>query len=315
MIWQPGPSYAPVSRSASGADLVNRRTRTASFGALDPSGGPSSGSSSLMGDRAGAMFSPTSITSAVKRRWADWAALAVLAGLLYWSETAEPFQQIIQKEDMHLYRYPLKDNTVPSWSVPIIGTLGPLVVIIAHNRLSRGSGRELSTVVMGALLAVFLTALTTNLVKICVGRPRPSFAARCWPDGEEVWSSTPGVPLCSGSAALVKEGRKSFPSGHASWSFAGMFYLTLYLSAELEVFGGSAQVWRILVSIAPCVVSGFIALSRFFDYWHHWQDIAVGSFLGCAVSWVVTRMIQPSLLSRSPTWEGAPVFGNGPGEV
>jgi len=45
-----------------------------------------------------------------------------------------------------------------------------------------------------------------------VGRPRPNFAARCWPDGPPQYDVT-GVPLCSPDAVNPSDGRKSFPSG------------------------------------------------------------------------------------------------------
>jgi hypothetical protein len=46
-----------------------------------------------------------------------------------------------------------------------------------------------------------------------VGRPRPSFMARCWPDGMKPEWDTHGNALCAPNAVNVVEGRKSFPSG------------------------------------------------------------------------------------------------------
>ena len=40
---------------------------------------------------------------------------------------------------------------------------------------------------------------------------------RCFPNGEQVeWSDD---VECTGTNADIVEGRKSFPSGHSSWSF------------------------------------------------------------------------------------------------
>lgn len=33
------------------------------------------------------------------------------------------------------------------------------------------------------LFAIFLTAAITNCLKVAIGRPRPNFVFRCWPDG------------------------------------------------------------------------------------------------------------------------------------
>ena len=57
-----------------------------------------------------------------------------------------------------------------------------------------------------------ITACCINILA-CV----PFFSCRCFPNGEEVeWSDD---LICLGSKADVVEGRKSFPSGHSSWSF------------------------------------------------------------------------------------------------
>ena len=60
-------------------------------------------------------------------------------------------------------------------------------------------------------------------------RPRPDFLARCFPHG--VPAEVPledGFPACEEPGAPgVKDGYKSFPSGHASLAFAGLGFLTL----------------------------------------------------------------------------------------
>ena len=45
-----------------------------------------------------------------------------------------------------------------------------------------------------------------------VGRLRPNFVARCWPDGDLKFTGE-GIPDCAADAVNPGEGRKSFPSG------------------------------------------------------------------------------------------------------
>lgn len=107
-------------------------------------------------------------------------------------------------------------------------------------------------VLPGLLFSVAITAVLTDAIKDGVGRPRPDFFWRCFPDGLPVMCSpsvecfndrligalcmissdlsvilvalldvqaydnvTTGV-LCHGKASDIKEGHKSFPSGHTS---------------------------------------------------------------------------------------------------
>ena len=42
--------------------------------------------------------------------------------------------------------------------------------------------------------------------------------------------------LCSGLQDRIVEGRKSFPSGHSSFSFAVYVFAFLYISGKLRIF-------------------------------------------------------------------------------
>lgn len=89
------------------------------------------------------------------------------------------------------------------------------------------------------------TGLLTNWVKVQVGRPRPHFVNRCWPQGLKPVFSPDGVPLCADSAIDPAEGIKSFPSGHTSWSTSGegrpCWPGGLCLAASSAPLGGAAS--------------------------------------------------------------------------
>jgi diacylglycerol diphosphate phosphatase/phosphatidate phosphatase len=152
-------------------------------------------------------------------------------------------------------------------------------------------------------LSTCLTGVITNIIKLSVGRHRPDFIFRCWPDGvvpEDALSSSD--LQCTGHPDVIKEGRKSFPSGHSSFSFATWGFLFFYLSGKLGTFRcGSrpASAWRLLVSVSLLLVPTVLAISRTADYHHHWQDVTVGSLLGFAVVWMVYRQYYPPLSSTS----------------
>ena len=88
-------------------------------------------------------------------------------------------------------------------------------------------------------------------------------------------------------------GFRSFPSGHSSSSFAGLFYLSLYLSGKLHVLDQRGEVWRTLIVLIPTLAASCIAMSRIMDARHHPVDVLFGSALGILVAWGSYRQYFP----------------------
>ncbi|KAF2577155.1 hypothetical protein F2Q68_00002567, partial [Brassica cretica] len=93
-----------------------------------------------------------------------------------------------------------------------------------------------------------------------------------------------GDVICHGDKSVIREGHKSFPSGHTSWSFAGLGFLSLYLSGKIQAFDGKGHVAKLCIVILPLLVAALVGISRVDDYWHHWQDVFAGGLLGLVVS-------------------------------
>lgn len=127
---------------------------------------------------------------------------------------------------------------------------------------------ELTRSLLCLTLNFGLNGFLTCFLKVVIGRPRPSFFYRCFPDGK-------GTDLknCTGSPGIVMDGRKSFPSGHASFAFASMVFSVLYLIRKLRVFDAAnrGNSLRFIASFSPLLIAVSIAISRTCDYHHHWQ--------------------------------------------
>ena len=98
---------------------------------------------------------------------------------------------------------------------------------------------------------------------------------------------------CTGDPGTIIEGRKSFPSGHSSFSFAAWGFVFFYIAGKLGTFHCSRPIstWRLLLPLIFLLVPLSIALSRTSDYHHHWQDVLAGSVLGFAIIWMIYRQV------------------------
>ncbi len=212
---------------------------------------------------------------------------------------------------------PYHSSTVTSAVLYSVGYTVPFVVVLLTELyLQNGGGenvwrwrislhmRTLPPVLAATLktylfyvFAAFSTILLTNAGKVTVGRLRPNFLDVCNPDWEGVTCLTPdGRPRyvtdyrCLGNTDLfgddalseVAESRKSFPSGHASFSFQAAAFCALYLQARIAPITNKTFVVPFLQLVAASLAF-LTGLSRVTDFKHHPTDVLAGAILGAAV--------------------------------
>ncbi|KAG0489233.1 hypothetical protein HPP92_008044 [Vanilla planifolia] len=223
----------------------------------------------------------------------DWIILVLLGIIDIILNVIEPFHRFVGKDMLADLRYPMKSNTVPFWAVPLIAILLPILIIIGLY-FKRKNVYDLHNAILGLLFSVLITGVLTDAIKDAVGRPRPDFFWRCFPDGIDHYNNFTTSVICHGDKSVIKEGHKSFPSGHSSWSFAGLGFLSWYLSGKIKVFDRRGHIAKLCIILFPLLCAALIAISRVDDYWHHWQDVFTGGSIGLVVSLICYLQFFPA---------------------
>ncbi|KAL7608827.1 hypothetical protein Lser_V15G11738 [Lactuca serriola] len=222
-------------------------------------------------------------TKVARAHMHDWFVFIFLVIMEIILNVIEPFHRFVGAEMMEDLKYPLQDNTVPIWAVPIIAILLPFVVILIYYFI-RKDVYDLHQAVLGLLFSVLVTGVLTDAIKDAVGRPRPDFFWRCFPDGKGVFDPVTSNVMCTGLKSVIKEGHKSFPSGHTSWCFAGLGFLSWYTAGKIRAFDQRGHVAKLCIIVFPLLIAALVGVSRVDDYWHHWQDVFAGGILGLTVA-------------------------------
>ncbi|EPS72538.1 hypothetical protein M569_02216, partial [Genlisea aurea] len=212
----------------------------------------------------------------------DWLILLLLGIFLHILSLISPYHRFVGKDMISDLKYPMKTNTVPFWFVTAFSVLFPTAVSLLFY-LRQRNVYDLHHSILGLLFSVLVTEAITDVIKVAVGRPRPDFFWRCFPDGKDAYDQWGNV-VCHGDPEIIKQGHKSFPSGHTAFAFAGLGFLSLYLSAKIRLFDRRGHISKLCVPLLPLLAASLIGISRLCNYKHHWQDVLTGGFLGFVVA-------------------------------
>ncbi|EDK40090.2 hypothetical protein PGUG_04188 [Meyerozyma guilliermondii ATCC 6260] len=242
----------------------------------------------------------TSLHAAGRAKVADLGLVAVLIVLFFFTGSIEPFQRQFSLDDLTISHPFAEHERVTNHELFVYCLLVPFVMICVASIVSarRGSRASVTYIsLLGLIIAVFLTSVATDILKNFFGRLRPDFLARCEP---AAGTPTDILVLAKDVCTTKNKGRlldgfRTTPSGHSSLSFAGLGYLSLWLSGQLVVASPNVGSWRIVVAWVPAFGAALIALSRTMDYRHHFVDVTLGSILGMVISFVIYRHYFPGI--------------------
>lgn len=162
--------------------------------------------------------------------------------------------------------YPYVEEQITTWMLGVIAFLVPALIIalitllfVPGKEVRRASTRsqvwrlklwELEKGIAGLCFSVAVAFFITQGMKNMFGKPRPNMLARCNPNLNNIQDHVVGgygqelsirwtlvtIDVCqSGDEAKLNDGFRSFPSGHSSWSWSGLLYLTLYFCSKFAI--------------------------------------------------------------------------------
>nr|XP_020474041.1 phospholipid phosphatase 3-like isoform X2 [Monopterus albus] len=230
--------------------------------------------------------------------------LVLLVAVFLHKSPFTPYQRGFFCNDNSI-RLPYKTSTVSTTVLTAVGVTVPVVSIIIGESyriyfLSEGSKSFVGNPYISALykqIGVFIFGCAisqsfTDIAKVSVGRMRPHFLDVCKPDFSAINCSLGYITdyQCQGPDSRVQEARKSFFSGHASFSMYTMLYLVFYLQSRFTWHG--ARLLRPLTQFTLIMMSFYTGLSRVSDHKHHPTDVLAGFVQGALVAYCVAFFVS-----------------------
>uniref|UniRef100_A0A3Q0SDA8 Phospholipid phosphatase-related protein type 3 n=1 Tax=Amphilophus citrinellus TaxID=61819 RepID=A0A3Q0SDA8_AMPCI len=131
------------------------------------------------------------------------------------------------------------------------------------------------------------TALITDILQLMTGYPTPYFLTVCKPNYTTLNVSCEQNPyvmedICSGSdPAAINQGRKSFPSQHATLASFAAVYVSMYFNSTLTDSSKLLKPLLVFSFIMSAIICG---LTRIIQYKNHAIDVYLGFLLGGAIA-------------------------------
>uniref|UniRef100_A0A3B4ZFG1 Phospholipid phosphatase 3 n=1 Tax=Stegastes partitus TaxID=144197 RepID=A0A3B4ZFG1_9TELE len=230
---------------------------------------------------------------------------AGLPFLVIETSAVQPYRRGFYCDDESI-KYPAKNgDTISDGVLSAAGILITILSIIIGESyriyfLNEGSKSFVGNPYISALykqvgVFIFGCAISqsfTDIAKVSVGRMRPHFLDVCKPDFSTINCSLGYITdyQCQGPESKVQEARKSFFSGHASFSMYTMLYLVFYLQSRFTWHG--ARLLRPLTQFTLIMMSFYTGLSRVSDHKHHPTDVLAGFVQGALVAYCIVFFVS-----------------------
>ncbi|KAJ7170736.1 phosphatidic acid phosphatase type 2/haloperoxidase [Mycena crocata] len=229
----------------------------------------------------------------------DW-LLAVLIALFanFYLDRFQNFPDF-DLSDTRIQHSFIPKEVFPNNTLVYILVFSYVLLVISNLLLSRNMW-DLHHALLGLTVSFSLIGTFVEIVRISIGRPRPDFIARCNPFDNATNAHLFGLAnltVCQTPVTdpLIKDGMRSFFSGHACLSAAGLGFNSLYWAGKLQLFNQRSYTSKAWLVFAPLMVAIYIGITRITDHRHHWEDVVMGFFTGLFPTYVFYRQFYPAL--------------------
>ncbi|KAK9504474.1 hypothetical protein O3M35_010798 [Rhynocoris fuscipes] len=205
--------------------------------------------------------------------------------------------------------YKYNGDTISARLLLLITFVSPFLVVVGAecwcNRYKSGVCRDCSWWKAAViwyrdfLLGFLVVIAVTVVIKGIVGEPRPHFLDTCQPkEAKNCTNQFISKFECGNknvSSYYIQDASKSFPSGHAAFSFYLFVFLAWFLQRRLEDVKPI-----VIITLQTIVLTWAIgcSLSRLTDHRHHWWDVLAGSFIGSFIAICSIKSLSIGLKSN-----------------
>ncbi|KAK2962287.1 putative PAP2 superfamily [Blattamonas nauphoetae] len=169
------------------------------------------------------------------------AILPLFTCVLYFGN---PVERPFSLEWEHIQKPHIERETIPTKLLCIYAFFSVFLFMIFYSFSSGHPGRTFVCTWVAFATGIAINEAITATLKTSISRFRPDFLDRCKPDMEQAQLIIDGQMkeyghqiaasfICTGSSKAIREGRHSFPSGHASLSSWSAFFSLILLVARL----------------------------------------------------------------------------------
>jgi membrane-associated phospholipid phosphatase len=180
-----------------------------------------------------------------------WQAILFLAAGSLVNFLVPPHEKLIPATPDPSLSYPVGAQEFPEALLFVIAYIVPLVIIFSTARFFDKT--DFCITALALTQSICMAMFSTTVAKKVAGRPRPCFYAMC---GWAFNSTDAEGGHCTAPRAQQWESRQSFPSGHSSFSMAGLAFLAMYLLEKVDLLQRPPRYLSVLqlqaAQVTPC---------------------------------------------------------------